>query len=384
MPFRGSKRPFFLPVAAAATVFAAHGASAAIQNASSLPAFARDKDALPQLFPGATIDALSGGCVVVAPAPFTSPVPATDSLYGWRFSRAVWVFAPRVEGPVKGLFRVVTVHHEPADLDQARRTASLVGRLWSLYSAHFERDVRFPLEADSADLYLASEAPAGNANLGGETRNDAIYVFGTGVTPRTSLEWVRTVAHEWGHLTLPAARGYRDPENDAAGYLGERLFLKWMCAESVSTAAPSPDGATQRDLELYNRRQVTPLITRFQEGGAGSPLLDGADTAAMDYYTGSVLAADDAFGSGVTGRALFSVLADRGRDFSAALRRLLATRNAFDVNLPAWVPLPKGRYRMSAPAGRPEAFLHVSTSAWKWIPATMPRVRISRSEVPSQ
>ena len=39
---------------------------------------------------------------------------------------------------------------------------------------------------------------------------------------RDSIEWVRTVVHEWGHLTLPAARGFTAPENDAAGYLVPR------------------------------------------------------------------------------------------------------------------------------------------------------------------
>jgi hypothetical protein len=43
-------------------------------------------------------------------------------------------------------------------------------------------------------------------------------------------EWLRQVAHEWGHYALPMMGRFSEPEPDAAGALGEALFLQLLAA----------------------------------------------------------------------------------------------------------------------------------------------------------
>ncbi|MBC8102985.1 MAG: hypothetical protein H7Z41_10405 [Cytophagales bacterium] len=282
-------------------------------NAAALKAATRD----------AAVESLPGGYAAVLPAPFAAPVPYRDARYGWRYSRAVYVFAPvrKATGrnaPPPGLRLIVTVHHEPPDTARAQQTARLISRLLRLHFEHFGRDAAFPRDADRAEVWLASETPSGAQEAGGETRDNQVYFFATG-SPRSLLEWTRTVVHEWGHLTMYAARGFTEPENDAGGFLGERLYLKWLWEEKTITA-PLGDGVTRDGLDLYHERQIQPLIARFNKAGPAAEALGGMGQESMNYYIGGILASDSAYGSALTGRALRSIGGVRPRDFFAALR----------------------------------------------------------------
>ena len=305
-------------------------------------------DALAHL-PDATVETLTGGFAIVAPAAFAPPTPQTDPRYGGRFSRAVWVYAPGAGGT--GLRRVVTLHFEPDNRAQATVSARLVARLLRLHRAHFGTLPPFGGTGETADVWLAPTHPTDPA-IGGETRQNQVYIFAVGAesTTRTPLEWVRTLAHEWGHLTFFAARGYHEPENDAAGFLGERLYMKWLHEDTA--APPLDDGTRPDDLALYNRRQVAPLIARWLATGPAAKTLDGTDTAAMDGYIGAVLASDSAFGSALTGRALNTVLDARPRDFVRSLARVVNEEGGrVTVRLPAWVPVVRGTYSVASGGG---------------------------------
>ena len=47
-------------------------------------------------------------------------------------------------------------------------------------------------------------------------------------TSKPQAEACRELAHEYGHAVLPAIGGFKSPEDWANGYLGERLFLRWL------------------------------------------------------------------------------------------------------------------------------------------------------------
>lgn len=353
-------------------------------RAADSPTFTRDGEELTRRFPGATVDRLEGGAYAVTPPPFALPESVEDLRYHWRFSCAAYVFLPRSEGPMRGLFRVVVLRYQPEYRDQARRCACLIARLLLLHRNHFHRETTFPDQAEGADVFLAAEKPPGGSHLGGETWKNSVYVFGVGVEKRSALEWVRTVAHEWGHLTLPAARRFREPENDAAGYLGERLYLKWLRSGEPGRPAREPDdGTTVADLDLYYHRQINPLIEEYQDAGPGSSLLDGADTAAMDYYIGAVLATDNAFGSTVTGRALYNVLADRAREFLVALRKDVVESPKVAVTLPAWIPVRQGTYRVtSGKRASSDSLLRVGKTEWRFLrcePDTSETILLTRA-----
>jgi hypothetical protein len=307
------------------------------------PHLASDHDALAKALPEATVEAIPGGFALVALPPDSAAGAETDMRFGWRFTRALYVYSPRRERRTMALALTVIVHYEPSDRNLALRTARLCARLLLLHRERIGHEPVFPRAAETADVWLAPQK-APDAMVGAETRGNQVYVYDTHAK-RAAIEWVRTVAHEWGHLTLPAARGFTQPENDAAGYLGERLFLKWM-REERRTDSPD-DGTDLAGLDLYYGRQVLPLIERFRAGGPQSKLLDGTDAGSMDYYIGAALAFDEAFGSQMLGQAVYGIYGVKPRDLLAAMREALSQADAITVRLPAWAPLPKSDYAVA-------------------------------------
>ncbi len=367
------------------------------------PAAARAVDAF-------TRETLPGGWVL---AQETDTPVADPRTKGAAYRRTLGLWEPgRAQGD--GPTRVVFLHYQDeADAALARRTARLCARLLRLHLAHFGQRAPFPRRAPAAHVFLRRDAPLGSENAGGQTWGENVWLFSTS-RPRTDIEWTRTVAHEWGHLTLYAARGYREPENDAAGFLGERLYLKWLREEGTSPLLandPDGDGVDQAGLDIYHERQIAPLIARFRAAGPNAPafLRTDRDADAMDLYVGTVLASDTAFGSRLLGEALARVESDDGpHPFLNALRQTVAAQQpTLFVRLPAWVPLARAAYRLlpaeageagRQPAGkiaiadRPPLFLGKATLAapfvvraagWKWMralpePATVVGIRLQR------
>lgn len=366
--------PFCRPIthaaaaAAAALLLFAFAPLAPAVYADALPAFAPNARTLKEAARDADVETLPGGYVAVLPKPFAAPTPTTDPRYQWRFARAAYVYAPVRPGfgryaPAPGIGLVVMVHYQPEDEKRARKTARLCARLLRLHRDRFGRDATFPRDADVADIWLAPETPPGALEAGGETRDSNVYVFATDAQ-RSPIEWVRTVAHEWGHLTMAAARGFTLPENDAGGFLGERLYIKWLREDR--TPAPEDDGVTRDGLNLYWERQIGPLMDRFTQAGPYAKALMGSGPDAMDLYIGGVLSCDAALGSAVTGRALHSIEGVRPKDFFDAVRRVVSEVTwgaSLPVHLPGWVPLERGRYSVSGTA------LWVPAPTWRYLKA---------------
>lgn len=368
--------------------------TAAVLVACALPLAAR---ADPPPFRAASADALKaslssdthaeslpGGFVVVRPEAFASPTIAIDPIHKYRCSRVAYVYTPDI-AHANGVVLRVIVHFEPDDQESAVKSTRLIARLLHLQSERFGREPSFPRAAPVADVWFTPLLP-NDAKEGGETRDANVYVFAaSGI--KTPLELVRTITHEWGHLTLPAARGYTEPENDAGGYLGERLHLKWLYEEARTKANLPDDGTRPEDLALYYRRQVAPLIERWQDGGPQSKEMGGDDTRAMDYYIGAALGIDEAYGSAILGKALWQTDDDKPRDLLNAMEKAVASvsrKKAIDIKLPAWVPLAAhARYSLSTTTGtgtitladRPPlpvtaksaTTLRVLLNGWKWV-----------------
>lgn len=346
------------------------------------PAFAPDIDTLRNFAgDGGSVETLSGGFQFVQ-EDAEMDARATDLFYKQTLPRAAYVYTYRREPKRAGWFLVCVIRHIPEDRDNAARVGRLCARLLRLAREQWGHDAVFPRAEDTADVWLCPNPAPHNRTAGGETRASHVYVWGTTTGERTDLEWVRTVAHEWGHLTLPAARGFSEPENDAAGLLGERLFLRWMRNEQARLTPPPNDGTSEADLARYVERQVTPLADKFRENGPLSPLLNRLGAEAMDYYTGAALAFEDGFGPLLLGRALFSIDGDRAQDLLAAMRETVAAPQSVTVRLPVWVPLPKSSFVLSsnvkgavALADRPplpvspqsRTPLPVRVAGWKWV-----------------
>lgn len=306
-----------------------------------LPAFARSADELISRTSGLELDRLPGGGLIVLPPVSGAAVEAVDPYRKQAFVRAVAYYEPS-DGR---LVRKVVVHHADEDRLWAQKLARLSARLLRLHQQKFGRPARFQGGADETHIWLFRDALG---RIGGETRGGNIYVFGT-ARLSSPLEWVRTLCHEWGHLTLPAARGFTDPETDAGGLLGERLHLGWLLADR----SPHPDdGAKADDLVFYCQRQCAPLIERFLTEGPASKTFVRRDGKAMDLYVGAALATERALGPKVLGAALYSIDGVAPKDFFDALRNVVFLEKAISVQLPAWVPLAPADYRLAPKQGR--------------------------------
>lgn len=315
------------------------------------PVFATTPDVLRRVGSGAPVEELTGGFILVQP-PLTAPlIPARDSRNRWEFARTAFVYQPRPKARRPGLYLAVLVHYEDPDHENAGRVGRLAARLLRLHTQRFGFETKFPRASETTDIWLTERRPmgAGGSHLGGETWDNQMYIYSTR-TERSTLEWTRTIAHEWGHLTLLCARGYEEPEQDAAGYMGERLFLKWLYEEQRDQPPNVPDGVTLPDMELYYKRQVGPLLARFQKGGPLSKAMDGVRTENMDYYIASALAFEEAVGSKLLGKALFSINDVRPRDLLSAMSEVVEKEDNLTLNLPSWIPLPKLDYLLTADA----------------------------------
>ena len=255
------------------------------------------------------------------------------------------------------------VHHADDDQAFAGFAAKAIARLMHLHRVRLGRPAQFPRSTPVADIWVVP-TPAADPNVGGESRTSHVYLWDCRYR-RTQSEWARTVTHEWGHLTLPAARGFAAPESDAAGHLGEALYLEWLAQDSL----PDEPGnfATPSVARRWSERHNHPRRQRYEQLGPRDTALDQRDKSGMDAYVGAALGIAASFGSTTLGAVLRGIESDSPRELLASLRRLLADEDQILVRLPAWVPLPAGQYAIQPAAG--SGTLELDTQRPKWLAA---------------
>ncbi len=210
--------------------------------------------------------------------------------------------APKIDDAIGGdrsaADRRFVVHFPDGEEALARRVGSLLARL---YWVGWDYLGRRPSSATHVDVWLTKEGMPG-----GEATGTNIYLYAIG-TPRAPAEWVREIAHEYGHLTLPATGPYSAPERFSNGYLGERLYMKWMLADNAMTNVWSEP----IDGNAYVANQIVPLRNTFlNEGPAAqdaqkNPLISKMEPEGMNFYIGQMLALEAAHGPVVL-RNIFS------------------------------------------------------------------------------
>jgi len=177
---------------------------------------------------------------------------------------------------------------KPEDEPLARRVGGLMARLYWVGADYLERG---PAGREVMDVWLMRGGQAGAEEYGKNIYLHAVE------EPRAPAEWVRELAHEYGHATLPPVGRYTDPEIWANGYLGERLYMKWLLVDNRLTDLWSEP----IDAAGYVANQIAPLRDRFQNEGPGAlPGIEDdrrrSDAAAMDHFIGGVLALEQAYG----------------------------------------------------------------------------------------
>ncbi len=180
----------------------------------------------------------------------------------------------------------------------ARQTAQLLLRLSEVVDAYTGLVPRFT-DHGAINVWLAEKHEAG-----GEALNENLYLYGMD-TPRSSAEWVREIAHEYGHLSLPPVTGYTQPESQATGLLGERLFVHWLLLNTAVPGTPLP-WLQAMDADEFTLNRYFQIISRFTQLGPLDQALDNTNEEAMNAFVGLALYLEATRGS----RFLTGVLKD--------------------------------------------------------------------------
>ena len=294
------------------------------------------------------LETLPGGFLVVAPSTTMLGEVKEDPSYGLKPSRQIAVYAPVVSG---GFKQVVAVRHEAMDREFALKVARLTARLLRLHKDRVGQEATFPQGEEIAQVWITRVQAPTRATAAAETKVNHVYLFDI-ATPRPEIEWARTISHEWGHLILLTARGYSAPENDSAGFLGERLFLKWLREDVLALPRKTDDFCEATGLQTYYSRQIAPLMARYNAGGPKDKRLKQLNADGMDYYIGMALDTDEVFGSKVISNALYHLEDTTPTALVNAVQNAVFLQSELKVKLPAWVPLAPDTYTVSGPAGK--------------------------------
>jgi len=257
------------------------------------------------------------------PRPFLAIPSATEPRSGKAYSRVVTAYVDR-DGALALRF---VVHFTGAvDESRARRIARFLGALSVLGDRMLGSVSR---AAWPVHVWLSPDGRPGAEQWAG-----AITIH-RAQDDRSALEWVRQLAHEWGHAALPGVQGFTEPEAWANGDLGERLFLPEM-AEAGWLAAWE-EGL---DAAPYTRRYVDPLIAAFASTGPVPALVKSGARDGYDHFLGAALYVAAAYGTPVLAAAFEEMEGQRAADFLAAFSRTLAGRAEWTVRLPGSAPTP--------------------------------------------
>jgi len=223
------------------------------------------------------------------------PKYARDPKYGgWVFTNALYAYEFDAHKHCWNLrFRVMWQDVPPTQQENrarlARYSAQLLLRLSSLLHAYTGLSPLFAPDG-VVNVWLAEKGDAG-----GEAYNENIYLQEVGV-PRAPGEWVRELAHEYGHQTFPVVGGYVKPEWGANGYLGERLYQRWLLLNLDLAGETHPWMRSLNAGDIKDNR-IARNIRQFAALGPEAPAMTATDANAMDAFIGMALYLEETQGA---------------------------------------------------------------------------------------
>jgi hypothetical protein len=222
------------------------------------------------------------------------PSTAAEPQHGTSYQRLCYVYRAGPQGLMPLFCRVHYAGDDDADL------ALRIGRLL-LYGRHIlrartERDP-FNVDTEPIDVWLCRTGPSG-----GEQWRNNIYFYDLDID-RSSVEWIREVLHEYGHLAVPPVGGFTAPEYWANGYLGERLLVRWIQRTPGGPEVVSKIWGDFSGAQNFDRILIDPPIALYKKIGKNAHWEGRTDELGMRYFIGQVLTFDDTFGSAALGKA---------------------------------------------------------------------------------
>lgn len=287
--------------------------------------------------------------------------PKRSPIYPGEFTRTVTGLA-ELRGQYVPRFRVFreTLAGKPEE-DVSVGVARLLLRLWehNYYRLRLDHSVEYQMQM--VDVYLcAGGKPGGEQRFaidpddrtpgGSQAKVNTVHIYAVD-SLSSPMEWLRELAHEYGHATLPPVKVEGGPETWANGDLGERLYISWLRDLLATGQASEADtmGAALAALDTYLAKKVAPLAGRVAQAGPDAVALAKGGQAAYDAYLGLACHAAEVLPPSVFARSL--VLPD-DQSPAAYLRATVAAAEEAAEWVPrakagttAWLPLGKARLR---------------------------------------
>lgn len=253
-------------------------------------------------------------------------------------------------------FRVFAQSHTDADFFSGKELKTSAARellrLWEMDADYLGIDHAIDVNRRLVDVYLCDKgAPGGEQLFDTDTEADrqvkvnTIYIYDL-ASLTDNLEKAREVAHEYGHAVLPAIGGFKKPEYWANGYLGEKLYLRWLRNALLDGKLKPEDamGATLEELDQFCVQSVNPLVKAGGKRAPSDPLFKSDSFAAMAAFEGVVLWADTIMPHKMLGRSLMLLNGKTALDYvNAAV--VAAEEHEWEPKIPAyimgpvWIPL---------------------------------------------
>lgn len=231
----------------------------------------------------------------------------------------------------------------------AEQVCATLLQLYWLAQQSLNATTRFSPERPT-DVWLCEGGAAGAEQPANAPAH--LYFYDINNPKRTPLEWLREIAHEYGHLTLPGIDGFEgEVEPYVNGHAGERLFLLWLLAHALRDTQRTPDNVaafkvSPQDLAAYVRDRSYPALRSFLNEGPRSPLIDNPRAAGMEYLIGFLIYVERTHGSLLTQAVLDDAKKQvtvflTQRDVFNSYVRTLEKRSATGYSFYPTIPVPK-------------------------------------------
>ncbi len=195
---------------------------------------------------------------------------------------------------------------------------------------------------------------------GAEQYEDDVFIYDA-ARDRRPVEWLREIAHEWGHYALPRMGRFTEPEPYASGVLGEAIFLQRLAEEAglvvgerwPSERAQAAVGALwgngRVELADYLTQMRTDTLDLWLARGPNSELAAGLGEESFRYLVGAMLWVEAAHGHDLLRATLLKAPGESPADFYYGYRQALRdAAEAGEVTLDAGA-LDLGRSELSTP-----------------------------------
>lgn len=261
--------------------------------------------------------------------------------------------------PFDAKFRVFSQERK-SENDKAPKVVRMLLRMWECNAMRFSLDHAKVYNNGTVDVYLCwGGTPGGEQRFDedvdptGVKKVNTIYIYDLN-SFKNPIEMAREVAHEYGHATLPAIGGFKEPEDWGNGYLGEKLYLRYLRDEMKAKKIEPIDAmdATLDQLDAWVKKNVDPLVFSVATDGPQFGLLEGTGQGSMDAYVGLNLFLEEIFPPRLFAQMMRDTAYTQAKEYAAGVVRTIeAQQTGIVLDIPValrkqlWVPVGRGSVR---------------------------------------